>query len=194
MQVDEQPVCFSAGGQAMTVPTLGSSWRGGGGVGPIGSARAFAETLLVPLYHKIRIPFGVVHDQVLEFDAILKVLVQQGGGLLTEPDGLEWDIYLTNVNDLKRETLESDRQPIGGRLAVLTEGMPRFLWRATAFSGQDIALDLLFDATDIEQGDVFVRAVEYDVQLSRFLRQVAQSGVAYQAFGRAAPILRWFGR
>jgi len=114
--------------------------------------------------------------------------------LLPKPHGFEWDLYLTGVNEYKRETLESDQEPLGGRLAVLGQGMPRFVWRATAFSGQDRVLDLLFDATDIEQGNVFLRAVEYHAALSGFLRDRLQSGLLPPVAGKVAPILRWFCR
>ncbi len=191
MPFDEQEIETSLGDdQVIRVPTLGTSWRGGGD-GAIGTARAVADTLFVPLYHKIRIPFSLVHDQVLELDSILKSFAL-AAGFLPEPYGFEWDIYLTEVNEFKGELLQAHREPLGGRLAVLSRGMPRFLWRATALAGEEIVLDLLFDATDIEQGNVFWMAVEYDPLFSQFLRQAVRDGLTAQVSARVAPIFRWF--
>jgi hypothetical protein len=60
------------------------------------------------------------------------------------------------------------------RARVLTYPMPRFLWRATTLVNGSPVLDLLFDATDIEQGSFFAYAVDYDPALAQPLRAAAQ--------------------
>ncbi|VAW67877.1 hypothetical protein MNBD_GAMMA09-184 [hydrothermal vent metagenome] len=55
--------------------------------------------------------------------------------------------------------------------------MPKYIWRATALNGDKAVLDLLFDATDIEQGAFFVRAIEYDQDLGKILRSVSKTNI-----------------
>ena len=139
------------------VVVLTTNWRDEQG----NSGRVFAlpEIILVPVYHKIRIPYNSALESVISFDAWIQELAKKGFQLFGER--LEWDIYLTTVNDIKTE-IESS-QLIGGRYkkALLLEPMPRFMWRATALVQRQPVVDLLFDATDIDQGSFFTRAIEY---------------------------------
>jgi hypothetical protein len=109
--------------------------------------------------------FDVVHDIIIPFDGI----IEQGRniGIITLPERLEWDIYLTTVNDLKANILKA-RCPSDAEYCrrVLLENMPRFMWRAVALNEDVPVVELLFDATDIEQGTLFVRAIEHNPTLS----------------------------
>jgi hypothetical protein len=155
---------------------------------------AAPELVLVPLYHKIRIPFEIVHDTVIYFDSFIDLLGTRGMLPGSISQRLEWDIYLTNVTDFKREIFVDKYLPEDYRREVLTESMPRFLWRATAFCGENIVIDLIFDATDIEQGSYFVRAIEYDQDFSNMLREAVkeQSVVDYFETRYEWKILGWF--
>jgi hypothetical protein len=57
------------------------------------------------------------------------------------------------------------------RLAIATQSMPRFLWRAVASKNDNTVLDLVFDATDIETGEVLVLALVYDTSLRDLFSQ-----------------------
>ena len=106
-------------------PSILTSWLGANGA--IGGKRAISEILLIPVYHKIRIPFGVIHDLVLEFDFFLKqVIAAIVPSLSWESKKLEWDIFLSSVNDLKTELINSDRLDEGGRRDVLLQSLPVF--------------------------------------------------------------------
>jgi len=63
--------------------------------------------------------------------------------------------------------------------------MPRFMWRATAYDAGNPALELLFDATDIEQGTSFVGAIAHNRALARVLQVVALEMIQ-QPLGAAA--------
>ncbi|MBW2098584.1 MAG: hypothetical protein JRG77_07245 [Deltaproteobacteria bacterium] len=80
------------------------------------------------------------------------------------------------------------------RKNALTESMPRFIWRATAYTKDSPVLDLLFDATDIEQGNFFLRAIEYDPLIAMILRIVAKEEAVVENFEEspAGRILEWF--
>jgi len=92
---------------------------------------------------------------------------------------LEWDIYLSTNNQLKCDVLTNQKLDGDVRRDALLEQMPRFIWRTTAYlppyEKEDLALDLIFDTTDIEQGSLFVSAIAYDKQLFEFLRDATQN-------------------
>jgi hypothetical protein len=135
-----------------TRPYLATSWQGQGHV----EARPWF--LLLPLYHKIRIPFETIHDAVLVLDAVLEQARSNAYPTLPRP---EWDIYLTTVNEFKSDVLDTMRSLLGSAVEhSLTVDLPRFLWRVTARCGSDHHLDLLFDATGIAQHQLLVHVVE----------------------------------
>ncbi|HEB86846.1 MAG TPA: hypothetical protein ENI68_07520 [Gammaproteobacteria bacterium] len=173
----------------VSLNSLSTSWIGGNNTR---SVRACPTILLIPLYNKIRIPYGVIHDTIVSFDSFFESLRES----LPSPfDGrIEWDIYLTTNNKLKTELLETEIVRGDYRRNILLEGMPRFLWRATARHRDTPLMDLLFDATDIEQGPFFVRAIEYDSSLSLFLRVVSKVDAIEQRCraGTAWKIIQWF--
>ena len=150
---------------------LSSSWKGSDG--KIGSVVAVPTILLIPVYHKIRIPFEVVHDTVLAFtNNVIETL--RGVNVLVFAENLEWDIYLTTVNDLKIDLFRSNRPAGDERYASLLKNLPRFLWRATGSCENEAVIDLLFDATDIEQSPFLVNAIEYDCVLFSLLKDISK--------------------
>ena len=160
--------------------------------GNIGDVRAVPDIALIPLYHKIRIPFEVIQALVLSFDAFLETLRNQANLPLSQR--IEWDIYLTSITEFKEEFSRLNVNRDLPKIEILTEPMPRFLWRASAFNGNEVILDLLFDATDIEQGHFFVRAIEYQSDLSIYLRTISKEPSLEASF-QGNPewkILEWF--
>ena len=160
----------------------------------IGSGRALSEMLLIPLYHKIRVPFSSIHDGVLQFDSFVSKLLQAGPEPLAE--NLEWDIFLTTVIDVKKGIRENKALPANRKATLLTRPFPRFIWCATALAGNDKVFDFLFDATDIEQGQCLVGVVEHDKKLSEVLHEVFSDANVETLLGNrhrfAAAIARWF--
>jgi hypothetical protein len=150
--------------------------------------------ILVPLYHKIRIDMGFIEDHgVVPFDLVVVCGAEAGKIHLTER--LEWDIFLTTVNDLKRDLIQSTGVQNGARrLEALVRSMPRFVWRATATMKDKPIVELIFDATDIEQGPLFVCAVEYDEAFSASLRGwIQEQRMASEPIPRPLKrILGWF--
>jgi hypothetical protein len=149
--------------------TFTTSWQNAGHTCEL---RAAATAVMVPLYHKVRIPFDTILGIVSSFASLMESSRQGGAVPLAAP--LEWDIYLTTVNVLKTELQQSTT--LGGeyRRRVLSLPMPRFLWRATGWLGEDPAFEILFDATDIEQGPSFVGLISYDNALLPAVAGVAQ--------------------
>lgn len=151
-------------------PIFGTSWPD---PNTPGGQQASPCAMLVPLYSKIRIPFDIIFGITFSFANLIELLHQHHMIMLSEP--LEWDIYLTNVNTLKSELQEMAGLMGEYRRRVLTIPMPRFIWRASACLANVPVLDLLFDATDIEQGSSFVGVIEYDAALGQVLRSLSQA-------------------
>lgn len=189
MKFDGKKVALDRG----KVASISTSWSGDNGKGAVGSARAVAECVLIPIYHKLRITFETVHDSVLFFDLFFEQL-REKGFLPSLAQRLEWEIYLTTINTLKKDLFNSKIFNGLYRKNALTENMPRFIWRATAHNQDSPVLDLLFDATDIEQGNFFLRAIEYDPIIAKVLRIVAKEEAVVKKFAEspANRILEWF--
>lgn len=146
--------------------------------------------LLVPLYNKVRIPFGTIQNAVLSLDVVIEMLRQH---LNLFQNRLEWEINITLGNDIKKEALALPLTDDGKMDVVLTH-FPRFVWRARALDGTTPVLDLLFDATDIAQGELFLRPIEYHCDLGECLRFVG-GRPGFIQFCRdqvARNVLKWY--
>ena len=180
-----------------TTETLSTSMRTREGT--IGGRRVVPMALLIPLYHKIRIPYASIHEAVRSFDCFIKLIVDWVAP--SEHIDLEWDIGLTTGTDIKQHILQSDTSsmlPRKARSEILCGSFPRFLWKASAYRDGNLQLDLLFDATDIEHGEFFVRAIEWEPNMATFLRAASRTEKA--KLGRfdstetraARKIIAWF--
>ncbi len=158
-------------------------------------------TLLIPLYHKIRVPVERIIEAVTAFSKVLdtlqrektfqKIIKKHKG--MSAPFSLEWDLYLTTTNKLKRSVFQIPCIGVKHKIEALCAHLPKYLWRATAFHQDDPFFDLLFDATDVERGKMFVRAIEYQPVYSALLRAMPES---MPVKGQGAPdvqgIFDWF--
>lgn len=176
------------------IPAVGTSWLADDGSS--GNVVALPEILMIPLYHKIRIPYEVAQKVVVEFDQICASLGKQTADVGLN-ERFEWDIYLTTVNEIKAELL-TGKKIVGDRLEkLLTQQMPKFIWRASASNGTGAVFDLLFDATDIEHGLFVVRIIGYNDVLLAFLAEIAKGTDAdleksFPRFARGRKILKAF--
>lgn len=162
---------------------LATSWTGRGDV------QAIPTLLLLPLYHKIRVPLEPVHDAILFIDSVIEGARQHQYPQLPRP---EWDIYLTTVSDFKSDAFESLKDMKNIDLEkVLTATLPRFLWRVTAWCGHERQLDLIFDATGIAQHNLLVCVVEPGVEVPTLIRALAPFAPA-QAPAQARAVFSYF--
>ncbi len=171
---------------------LSTSWKNNDG--KIGTMKAVPQAILIPLYHKIRIPFQTVHKAVLKLNMAIERL--KANGIIKLADTLEWDIYLTTNNRFKAEAYENRDGAFEWDTLrqVLAKSMPRFIWRATAYAGRRKVLDLLMDATGIEQGALLSHAIGYDRTLFTTLQVVCKKPHQVAEFkkGPEWKILKWF--
>ena len=165
MEIDGKKVSVRDNGKDIKIDSLSTLWRGANTneEGDRGSGRAVPLYVLVPLYHKIRIPYGCIYSAVYKFNNYIELLKKEKVFALS--GNFEWEIYLSTVNDFKNSII-SERFLYGEACKiVLVEPMPRFLWLARAMLNGEPAFELVFDATDIEQGSFFIRAVIYNVKI-----------------------------
>lgn len=169
-----------------TRPYLATSWQLLYG----NAVEALPWFLLLPLYHKIRIPFEVVHDAILVVDSVIEPLRPQMDPSLERP---EWDIYLTTVSDFKNDVFSSFRADLGANAELtLTANLPKFLWRATAWCGSERHLELLFDATGIAQEQLLVHVIEPRAELSTLMAGLAPFVTGKLGNLQAEAVFRYF--
>jgi len=143
-----------------------SLWRGSdGGTGHVYFA---PRSVIVPVYHKIRISVLPVIRRVIEYDKYVET--RRGRGDSPLDCRLEWDVFLSTTNDLKRDIRRRSDLARGLRVGFLEESMPRFVWRAIGLCGERRVIELLYDATDIEQADFQLpQLIPYDSQVADWL-------------------------
>ena len=190
MELDNQTIELAINGFDTNLMSMSTSWKTE--EADIGNIRAVPQMLLVPLYHKIRISFETIHETIKYFNSVIEGINKEVPILGGEK--IIWDIYLTDVNKLK-STLFSSEQYTGEYFKeVLLKEMPRFLWRATAMLKNKFLIDFLFDATDIEQGEYFICAIEYDKDFSLILREIFREDIFEKILinTTAWKMVRWF--
>lgn len=149
-------------------PCLTTSFRGPENVRQV---RAYPYALLLPLYHKIRIPQQLVCDLAFNLDRALYSF----GVLPGVDEHLCWNVRLLTVNDFKREVASRADLNDTARVEILTTPLPRFLWHAAGNRGNEPALDLVLDATDIASGHFIRLAFSSDPGLLRFIMHLADN-------------------
>jgi hypothetical protein len=156
------------------------------------AVRAIPSALLVPLYHKIRVPFSpAVYDEVRYFDALLHFVRQ---GYPSDPTRATWDVHLTSVEELKENLARSEDLRGVYRSILLVSRMPKFIWRARARVNRRLLFDLLYDATDFAGGRIFLGVIEHDEELSKQIRILSRILLSSRKrwIRPLRPVLEWF--
>lgn len=118
--------------------------------------------MITPVYHKIRVPFV----SVLRLASRMGWLFDRLG---KGTDEIEWDIFLSSVNDYKREVVENPNGRLAFRSRLLEMNHPRFVWRARAYVGGEETCEMLVDATDMEKSFNLYAVMFFDpVMVFRF--------------------------
>lgn len=125
---------------------------------------ATIKIILFPLYHKIRIRFNTIFLIIKDFHDYYTSMWSELRCTIT------WDIYLTTVCELKKQILQIPTDILGdkeSRLKMLAYKMPRYIWVVDTYTSKDksdkkLSFSFYFDATDIENSDLFICALHYD--------------------------------
>lgn len=126
------------------------------------------EAIVVGLYHKIRILYPTVEKTcgriVSKFTEALHSLIDISSPALNQTlkplvdffEGLlDWNVELKLVANLKNEILTSTSL-VGDKEEYLAKSWPKYIWSAKLNLFEHEFVELLFDATDIPQGRVFL--------------------------------------
>ena len=97
-------------------------------------------------------------------------LRRQDPSLLAER--MEWDVFLTTGWELKEDIRRSPSIGADDRGGLLVDSFPRFVWRATGLCGGKRVVDLVYDATDIETGDIDLATIWHDRTFAERARQL----------------------
>ena len=180
----------SISARGKTLVPLSTSW--GRTSGSDKKYIALPMHLIVPLYHKIRIPYDVIEDRIADFDFFIESFRNDVCPRLNKR--VLWDIRLMQVNDYKAQILVDKELINEHRRDMLLQPLPRFIWVATASHDEKKVLECVFDATDIEQSACFMGALEYDEELAAALRIIANQETVKDSWltHRSWPILKWF--
>lgn len=148
MEFDGKTVTIKNGDNTHEKWSLSTSWKGVTGAEPIGSGRAVPLNLLFSIPPKIRVSFESIFGIVVTFDQISRENQISAD--------IEWEIYLTTLTKYKLEALGDECRTPESRLKAVTENLPKYLWRAVAWVGSNAIFEILFDATDFEDGGLLL--------------------------------------
>jgi hypothetical protein len=111
------------------------------------------DSIIIGIYHKIRVPYVRIKTIVNTLSAGLLIIFNPKKSSQSE---IEWDIKLELNNSIKKDIKNSD---IENKTKYLAMSFPKYIWTATILVSGKRVIKLLFDATDIEQGYIFLGAI-----------------------------------
>lgn len=129
------------------------------------------ESLIIPLYHKIRISYFDILDPVQKFANTLKITIDKFSPGVHRY--IEWDIFLSEVSAFKREILAM--QPFQQKEDILQRSFAKYLWRAQAImikENEDGSLtkepvaELVLDSTDSKKKGISSYSIFYQDSLA----------------------------
>jgi len=169
--------------------------------------------LIVPVYHKMRLLLFTPHAATCEFHEFYKGIRVNRLDQLEKvepynkeyadllPEILKWDTYLIEGHQLKgilRESKYFSLDRLSYRRELLEEHWPKYVWRSVGFvQGEKPIVELLFDATESEQGSSLFKAIIYDEILGDLLRggmipEVLEKTFRNPRFKHLQKVLPWF--
>ncbi len=139
--------------------SMTTSWKNK--AGRMGGVRFVPKSIIIPLYHKIRISYSAILAKIFGVDnVILEPIRANAPNVL--PHRLEWDVFLTTGWAIQEAVRTSQHLSADERHDLIQEQYPRFVWRAIGLCGTRPVIDVLYDATDIETGDFRLGVIWYD--------------------------------
>lgn len=134
----------------------------------------FPDSLIIATHPKIRISSEYIENTclfILDELNFYSRLLQNGESNASQNISLfSYKIQLTNLSDFRTRIRNSNK--IVEKADILTKNMARFLWSAIFYDldNQEI-FEVIFDATDIPQGNAVVAIMEYQEDSRDFLRE-----------------------
>lgn len=134
------------------------------------------ESLIVASYKKNRFSESYIRNTCSLILSVFDEFVINYSGIPAEEmndyrDRLSFSIKLDEINNIKRSVLHSSAINKG---YFLLKGHARIQWVATILFDSEKAFDILFDATDIPQGEVVSSVVVYQKELHEMIINAIQ--------------------
>lgn len=143
-------------------PALKTTWPSGGE--DFEFMLGIPQILIIPLYHKIRIPLEKVQSSTNSFNRLCLLIndLHEQQRLRPVLPRFEWDIHLITISDFKHSIFSNSQLAGEYKVSILTQRLPKYLWRAAAIIKGQPVFEFLMDATDIDQGTFFIGKIIYD--------------------------------
>ena len=120
------------------------------------------DSLIIPNHRKVRISVELIDNTCLsivdEFNEYYKKITNNGSKASLPK--LTYEIKLENVSQLKSRILKS--LLLQNKAEFLTKSAAKFLWSAKFFLNDELSLEVLFDSTDIPQGNAVTHLLKYN--------------------------------
>jgi hypothetical protein len=136
--------------------------------------RITPRSIIVPLYHKIRLDYHDIDRLVVTFTHGILMRVFEN------LDGVEWNIRLAPSSAWKRE-LRRGPAATATKQDMLAWQLPRFIWVATLQPiGADGApiVELLFDATGIRRSHPLLEVLYFEDDIRERIYEIARTASA----------------
>ncbi|MCC7572052.1 MAG: hypothetical protein KO464_01530 [Candidatus Methanofastidiosum sp.] len=118
------------------------------------------DILIIPLYEKIRINFSSIYKEVNRINTFLRTMIKSE---------IIWDIFLYTSNKFKEELIQNEILSKEYKIKLLSECMPKYIWRCQAKIQNKIFLEIIFDSTDIGANTALLYLISGDDQ-KKFLK------------------------
>ena len=134
--------------------------------------------LIIPVYHKIRIPFEDIESKVLGLHNILEEHLKD---IIKE--SIVWDIQLFLSEEFKLKFKESElldlRNPVDQALQYkfLTRNFPKYIWVATMSIGNQTIFNFIYDATGLSGSNLIHTVVGYYNEINSILIRILQDNI-----------------
>jgi len=125
---------------------------------------AIVSSLIIPLYHKIRISHA---DIIKETQRISKNLIEKYKliyGVKVEKT-FEWDIFLSEISEFKNEIIQFPY--FKNKELILKDSYAKYVWRARAIANNELQFEIVFDATDSKVGGIAKKYIFYNEVIER---------------------------
>ncbi len=106
----------------------------------------YVTNIVVPLYPKIRISYEDIEYIVLGLDAILSLFFNDKIAF-----DLVWDIKI-NYSEVLKNNIKNSSLDDTDKINYLTKSLPKYIWAASCYVGENKIFDFTFDATDVSSG------------------------------------------
>lgn len=152
------------------------------------------DTLIIGVYHKIRIPYLMIKDIcLLLVDLFSEHLIDKKLNSVADViKAFEWDIHIKENFVLKNDIL---KRRISHKEKYLTKSLPKYIWSATAIFADTQIFELIFDATDIDQGTVFLEFLpkhqEYSKTIKKYVKDYFESRFTTKDVKKDSASLLW---